>query len=364
MNTETMNNPTATPKRTSTGAMVLFVLAALGISGLILIGHVVAWNLEQTAIADESYAVLGNAGKVWFPVQALLVAILCGIGVAVSKSVFRPMYRKWLIATLITLPAFALRLLGPNQDQVGAAIQIVIALAGAAGVLLFNRKNVRFNGRALFALTIVPLGIWPFLLWGALGSGTDILLNLLAGLALGLLAASLAVITDSNYFLNGLAIGTLLAILGSALGYDGSQLLLLIVLPAFGFALTYVAESLLATTLAVGLLAAAPLIFIDPTELTIVLGDLLPWALKASFLMMGLGLLIGFAAWIALRGRMRGAGSGGGASGFPVLAPVVAWGLALVLYGFFGLHGFSGDRLFVSPQRSGRSLTGDNHFRP
>ena len=33
--------------------------------------------------------------------------------------------------------------------------------------------------------------------------------------------------------------------------------------------------------------------FIDPTELTIVLGDLLPWAIKASFLMMGLfGIII------------------------------------------------------------------------
>ncbi len=176
-----MNTPMTAPKRTSTGAILLFVVAAIGISALILIGQVVAWNLEQGAIADESYAVLGNAGKIWFLAQALILAILCGIGVAVSKSVFRPVYRNWLIAALITLPAFVLRFLGPNQDQFGAAIQILITLLGAVGVLSFNRREVRFDGRALFALTIVPLGVWPFLLWGALGSGTDIVLNLLAG---------------------------------------------------------------------------------------------------------------------------------------------------------------------------------------
>ncbi len=240
-----------------------------------------------------------------------------------------------------------LRFLGPNNDQVGALLQIVIASLGAVVILIFNRRSLRFDRRVLFALTIVPFGIWPFLLWGALGSGTDILLNLLAGLAFGLLAASLIVVTESNYFLNGLGIGTLLAILGSAIGYDGGQLLLIVVLPSFGFVLSYLAESFAASTLAVGLLAAAPLIFIDPTELTIVLGDLLPWALKAAFLMMGLGLLIGLVAWIFLRRREAANVATPSSLTVPVFVPVGAWALAILLYGFLGLHGFSGDRLFV-----------------
>ena len=314
---------------------------------MIIIGQLVVWNLEQSAIADETFATLANAGKIWFLAQAAIIAVLCGIGVAVSRSVFRPVYRNWLIAALITLPAFVLRFLGPNNDQVGALLQIIIAALGAMVILIFNRRSLRFDRRVLFALTIVPFGIWPFLLWGALGSGTDILLNLLAGLAFGLLAASLIVTTDSNYFLNGLGIGTLLAILGSAIGYDGGQLLLIFVLPSFGFVLMYVAESLAATTLAVGLLAAAPLILIDPTELTIVLGDLLPWALKAAFLMLGLGLLIGLVAWIFLRGRASTDVVTAPIPSMSIFVPVAAWALALLLYGFLGLHGFSGDRLFV-----------------
>ena len=289
----------------SGGAITLFILAAAGMSALIALGQIVVWNLEQTAIADESLGMLANAGKVWFPIQALVIAALSGIGVAVSKSLFRPVYRSWLWAALLTLPAWGLQFLGPNDDQLGAVIQIVLAAAAGAAVLLFRPRPRKGDGRLPLALLIAPLGIWPFLLWGALGSGTDTVLNLLAGLAFGLLAGSLIVTTETNYFLSGLGTAVLLAILGSAWGYDGGQLLLLIVLPAYGFVLSYLAPSLAATSLGVGLLAAAPLVFIDPTELTIVLGDLLPWALRASFLMTGLGLLIGLLAWIAWRGAWK-----------------------------------------------------------
>lgn len=325
----------------SGGAVLFFVLAAVGISLLIFLGHIVAWNLEQTAIADESLASLASAGKIWFVIQAVLLAVLAGIGTAVSKSPFRAAYRSWLIAALITAPALLLRFLGPNDDQLGAAIQIVIGIVAGAVVLLINRRQAGFDRRVLFALAIVPLGIWPFLLWGALGSGTDILMALLAGLAFGFLAVTLMVNTQGNYFLNGLGIGVTLAILGSAYGYDGGQMLLLVVLPAFGFVASYVVGSLAASTALVGLLAAAPLMFIDPTELTIVLGDLLPWAIKASFLMMGLGLLIGLVAWLALRSRSTAS------TRFPVYPAVIAWALAIGVYGVFGLHGFAGDRLFV-----------------
>ena len=333
----------------STGAITLFVVASLGISAMIVVGHVVAWNLEQTAIADESFRALGNAGKVWFLVQAAAVAVLAGIGVAVSKSVFRPVYRSWLVAALVTLPAWSLRFVGPNNDQVGASLQILICLVAAAIVLLLrlNRRPTSSHGHMLLALAIVPLGIWPFLLWGALGSGTDTLLHLLVGRACGLLAAALFVTTDSHYFLKGLGIGVLLAILGSSIGYDGGQLLLLVVLPAYGFVLAYIAASLPASTLAVGLLAAAPLVFIDPTELTIVLGDLLPWAMKASFLMLGLGLLISLVAWLLFRSAWRNTGGNLPAAKVHVSIPVVLWAAALAVYGFFGLHGFSGDCLFV-----------------
>ena len=330
---ETTNKPSRT-------AVFLFVLAAFAIAALIFIGQTIAWFLEQNALASESFAALGKAGIIWFLAQAFILALACGIAVAVSKSIFRPVYRTWLIASLITLPALGMRFLGPNNDQVGAFLQILLGLIGGAAVLIIRKREFKFDRRSLFALAIVPLGIWPFLLWGSLGSGTDIILNLLAGLAFGLLVSSLVVTTERNRFLNGLGLGVLVAILASSFGYDGGQLLLIVVLPMFGFALVDVAPSAAATTLGFGLLAAAPLIFIDPTELTIVLGDLLPWAMKASFLMMGLGLLISLLVCLGSRWSHRPAFN-------PLIASILTWALAFIVFGFFGQHGFYGDRLFV-----------------
>jgi subtilisin family serine protease len=337
---ETMNNLSPLKEKAKGSTIFLFVLAGIAIFLFVFVGGSAAWFLEQNAIASESLAVLGKAGIVWFLAQAFILALACGIAVAVSKSIFRSVYRTWMIASLITLPALGLRFLGPNNDQVGAFIQILIGLVGGVAVLLYRRLVFRFDRRSLFALAIVPLGIWPFLLWGAFGSGTDIILNLLAGLAFGLLVASLVVTTESNTFLNGLGLGVLIAILGSAYGYDGGQLLLIVVLPMFGFALVEFASSVSALAVGIGLLAAAPLIFIDPTELTIVLGDLLPWAMRASFSMLGLGILVSLAVWIGRKWVQS-------VTFNPLIASILTWGLAVVVYGFFGLHGFYGDRLFV-----------------
>jgi subtilisin family serine protease len=326
--------------KTPRAAIAFFVVAAFALYILILAGQSLAWFLEQTAIESESLASLAEAGKVWFLAQALLLAIICGVGYVFSKSLFRPIYKSWLIGALITLPALGLRFLGPNNDQVGAFLQILIGLIGGSAVLFLRRSQFDLDRRLWLALTIAALGVWPFLLWGALGSGTDALLNIFAGLAFGFLTANLVIPTGRNYFLDGLGIGVLLAILGSAYGYDGGQLLLLAVLPTFGFALVKIASSIAAMTLGVGLLAAAPLVFIDPTELTLVLGDLLPWAEKAAVLMMALGVLIGLILWIGNRWTKLPRPD-------QRLAAVLTSGLAILIYVFFGQHGFYGDRLFV-----------------
>ncbi len=328
------------PRKSSTGAILLFLLAAFALSAFIFIGQFLAWFLEQNAIASGTLAVLSHADWVWFLAQTFLIASMCGLAFKFSKSVFRDVYRSWMIAALITLPALTLRFLGPNDDQAGAFLQILIGLIGGFALLVYSKRTLRADRRALTAFALAPLGVWPFLLWGAFGSGTDILLNLAAGLAFGLLAASLVTVTESHRLVNGLGIAVLLAILGSGFAYDGGQLLLIIVLPALGFALPDFASSAAATTVAVGLWAAAPLVFIDPTELTIILGDLFPWAMKASFLMMGLGLLLGLALWIGNRWTNRPALH-------PLSASILTWGLAAAIYGFFGLHGLYGDRLFV-----------------
>jgi subtilisin family serine protease len=334
---------TDVPLKPSATAVALFLVAVLALSIVVFLGQTVSWVMEQTALTSFSLDSLSVSGTVWFVIQAVVVLLVSGLCFGLSRGPLRPIYRGWLVGCLVTLPAFLLRFLGPNNDQFGALGQIAIGLLAGGAILFVRRRSLDFSWKpALVALGIVPLAIWPFLVWGAVGSPSDIALDLLAGLALGFLAAVLVTRTTHNFLLDGLGIGTLLLILGTAFGYDGGQLLLMVILPSFGFAVAALAPSVPALTVGLGLVAAAPLIFIDPTELSIILGDLFPWALRATFLMAANGLLIGLGLWAL--GKWSGRPK---AWVIPAALASAVWVGAFLVHLVFGLPGFHGDQLFV-----------------
>lgn len=336
---------TETTSSRSTLATVLFLLFAPTLFCGTLAYHFVLWFMEQMALATGSAAVLAQSGLAGLAIQAVSLSLVIGLLWFFTRDDrYRPVYAGWLGAALVGFPAIGLRLLGPNNDQVGALGQMVIALIGAGIALFLRRGKFTWQPGAIPAgLLVAAIGMTPLAVWGALGSPGDALLQLLAGLAFGLLAAALFSASTENGFLDGLGIGVLLALLGSALGYDGGQLILLGLLPPFAFALSALAPSTAAASIATGLLAAAGLMFFDPTELTIVLGDLGGIAFQAVAIAIGLGWLVGGLAWGArklLGGQpwaKTAAGIGAGA----------AWVLVFALYFFAGNRGFYGDRLFV-----------------
>src|SRR3972149_4737274 len=137
-----------------------------------------------------------------------------------------------------------------------------------AAVVVTRVRNIRIERKSAnvsLAFFLAAFGVAPFAINGALGSPTDAILSLLAGLSFGLLAARLMESTTGNKFLDAFGIGTVL-------GYDGAQLILLAILPSFAFAIATVMPSRVAAAILTGLLAAAGLIFFDPTALTIGLG--------------------------------------------------------------------------------------------
>jgi subtilisin family serine protease len=242
-----------------------------------------------------------------------------------------------------------LRLPGPNNDQLGSIAQIVICLIGA-GVVMLTRRNknkIEWDRASLpFGLVIAAVGFLPFAIFGSFGSLGDAFLSLIASLSFGFLAATLIESTTGNLLLDGVGIGAALALLGSAIGCDGSQLLLLAILPSFAFAISAVMPSKFAAGAAVSLLAFAGLALFDPTELTIVLGDIAGVAVKASGIVIVIGV---FTSLIALILRFVT----GAASGARVKRAVgwagagVAWLVVITVFFMFGNPGNYGDRLFV-----------------
>ena len=338
----------AQPKNRSTAALVLFVLFALLTPLCTLAYHFGLWYLGQLAIASGSFGSLKWGTPIGLAVQGFILLVIFGVLYYFTKDErFKPVYAGWLVAALIAFPAVVLFFVGPNNDQLGSVLQIVFCLVTAGIVSLIRKRKIEFKSSQLpLAFLLAALGVAPFAVFGALGSPMDVVLDLLAGLSFGFLSSQLMESTTENKFLDALGIGVLLALLGSVIGYDGSQLILIALLPAFAFAISLLMPSRPAAGLLTGLLAAAGLTFFDPTELTIVLGDLSQLAIRAGLIALGLGLVVGLVA-LVIR-SIRGTGSGSGQNrGVSLVVAVAAWIVILVLFFTVGNRGFYGDRLFV-----------------
>jgi subtilisin family serine protease len=329
----------------SSGALILFIILAFLIPIGLFIYHIVLWFTEQMAIASGSAENLKWAGAIGLAFQGVLVT---GISLSLWRFTtderFKPVYAGWLGAALMAFPGLILRFLGPNNDQLGFILQILICLSAAFTVVRIRRSRIDWrSGSTWLAFFLAAFGVAPFAMFGALGSPTDTVLGLFAGLSLGLLAASLMESTTGNKFLDAFGIGAVLTLLGSAIGYDGAQLILLAILPSFAFAIATVLPSRFAAAILTGLLAAAGLIFFDPTELTILLGDIALVAVRAVLFAAGVGLLVGIIA-LLIQQMTKGPGR------TPVLGlvgAVAAWAAVLILFFTTGNRGFYGDRLFV-----------------
>ncbi len=338
----------AEPRNRSTGALILFLLFAVPMPICLLIYHFILWSTEQTAIASASQANLAWAGLIGLAVQGIiLTGIIAALWRFTTDERFKPVYAGWLGAALVAFPALLLRLLGPNNDQFGSILQILICVIAA--FIVSRARSTKIDWRAgsiSFAFLLAAFGVGPFAVFGAFGALTDAILSLLAGLSFGWLAALFMESTTENHFLDAFGLGALLALLGSAVGYDGAQLILLAILPSFAFAIAALMPSRPAAMILTGLLAAAGLIFFDPTELTIVLGDIFGIALKAVGFAVGLGLVVGLVALIVRFITESGKGSSvTRALGW--VGAVAAWAIVLILFFADGHHGFYGDRLFV-----------------
>jgi subtilisin family serine protease len=347
-NSNQPEQPKVEPRNRSTGALILFLVFAIPMPICLGVYHFVLWSMEQTAIASGSFAYLDWSEPIGLAVQAVLMGgIIAALWHFTKDDRFKPVYAGWLGAALMAFPALLLRFLGPNNDQLGAIYQIVTCLVALVIVLRVRKIQMDWKaGNLPVALLLAAFGVAPFAVFGAFGSPTDVLLDLLAGLSLGLLAAVLMESSTGNKFLDAFGIGAVLALLGSAIGYDGAQLILLALLPSFAFAVAVVMPSRVAGMALVGSLSAAGLIFFDPTELTIVLGDVGTLAVKAGGFALGLGLAVGIIGLVIQLVTESGKGSdtkrllGWVSAG-------IAWLVVIVLFITSGNPGFYGDRLFV-----------------
>src|SRR5687768_1032377 len=203
------------PMNRSAGALVLFLFIALLMPISLLGYHLILWFTEQTAITSGSQAQLEWAGLIGLAMQGLILTVVIAVLWWFSTDLrFKPVYAGWLVASLMAFPGLLLRLLGPNNDQLGYIIQIFMCVIPA---VLAARARGRTSDQGNISLTFLfaAFGVGPFAVLGAFGSPTDVILSLLAGLSFGWFATMLMESTTENLFLDTLGIGAVLALLGS-----------------------------------------------------------------------------------------------------------------------------------------------------
>lgn len=351
-----------TPKPTNDLAGKLFAVLLFG--WIVVIGtavQAIGWLAEQFAVA------IGTPWPSWSrPVVALGFAVCMLLPTLLLVRWHNPRYRAvfqlWSTTAVYALLLVPTRLAPPNAAFTANLLQIGLTLLFGLVVRQRFRRFGRIRSHSAapqstsLAWLLAALTLFGWFIWGAPGSLADIVLNAVAALAFGWLAGlllhacfqQLADTSDRtgwNITLGGFAAGAALLIMAGNFGFNGMQLVQIVLLPAAGWLLAAVANRRVITTF-ITLAVAIPAIFVDPDELSLVLNlgsrDVAGWALIALAVSLGMTLLLGLLLF-ALRGRLARVEAGWGWR----LTAVSAWVIVAIIFVIVGQPGLYGDRLFV-----------------
>lgn len=364
-------------------AVVAAVLTGCWAVGVTVLCQSAGWLVEQVLL------LLGLAAVAWqWPVVAVLNAVLVLVPVLLlatlpRSAAVRAAGRAWLAAVVALALLGALRAVPIGAHELYLLVTALVAGLLAVALRLRNRRRPgapdpdpdaeATTGRpgwpaAVPAFAVGVLMLLPWLWVGALGGAAETVCALAAAVAVGLLAGA---VLDRLFWAayrvegggrpvrtvlaGGLVAGVALLLIGAGTGHSGTQLALLVTLPAAAFALAAVQQFAFragrpGAPAAVAWLVApvvfGPLAFADPEEISLLLAmgrDVPYWVAVATVVSLAAGLVLGLGyGAVALTRR-------GGVARRPVAAATV---LVLVLaaaavYTGPGRPGFYGERLFV-----------------
>lgn len=373
MNASEMNTNESQTTKQGCGPVVLFVFASLWVillSGLDLFVH---WSIEQTLFenAHGIYDFRWIFQAIYASLMILSIFLLVHF---VKIPRLKITFRLWLVGSVFAAVCIPLRFIPLTAQQQTSLIQIGL-LAIAIFVTLFFRKKrteelstpVPTQNYGLIALVVALMAV-SWVLFGALGSWEDTLLNLVSGVLFGILSSLWIYdfllnytqhrdrdLRVSDFLLDGFVIFLFLLIMTAGLSINGSQVVMVITLPITGWLLAAVSVLSQGTrgkgVWGVGIIAAAafslPLIWFDMDELFLLIsstpGETFEWASQSawfSFLVAVMAVIIIMINFKGFKNLMLPAWLN------PVLVGVSIAALGVV-YFVFGQVGWYGEKSFV-----------------
>lgn len=304
--------------QTGKGCGILLLVGFMSLWVIVLAGIdlFASWILEQTLF--QSSVGIGDIRWVIHLVCFLLIFLpMLVLNFTVKNPRMKLAFRLWMLASilgLLTVPMKMLYLTAQNQT---AILQIASMGLILLALVMFKKPGLSAkpassslprSGMTGLAVTLAAAVLLPWLLWGALGSVVDTILELLVGAVFGLLVVQLAFpqylnrvhtpdreLRISDFILDGFILFIFLLILVAGLAHNGSQIMLVITVPICGWVLAALSiggigrkgHGKLAVGLIVAVALAAPLLFFDMDELSLIIGngdgEVLSWALKAAW---------------------------------------------------------------------------------
>lgn len=360
-NNDHMKEDTSSEKM---GCLQVFLFSAMAAWIILstLVTQVITWVIEQDLSAGQPGMDARWLILLFYGLVLLFPAVLIWI---MGKSLpNRRFFGGFSMAAGFVLLVAPARLAGITSAQRTGGL-LIAGMVVFLVVLFFimPRRSSSWQGTAL-ALLFGALAGYPWLLWGALGSAVDVVLNTACALLFGIAASRVLVfiflreqertISKTTLLLEGFAASLILSVMSTGLGVNGNTGFLLLTLPPLGWGLAglyrqsagangRVSSNTPALALLTGLAAFWPTAFVDPDEMAAALsmsaGELAQWAYLASVIGLVIALFAGLALGVQRRDIRRSA----------ALAGVVAaaWLGAAVIYLFPGQPGLYGERLFV-----------------
>lgn len=361
-------------KKTEWAGILVTVLLLMWVSGCALLtqfGALVV-SAEPGAFLQRSDVTAAQIFASAAVIQGLALLLpLLPLALLWRASRYRAALRAWLGATIFLLLLAPARLLPPTASQLLLFAQIVLALLFVLGLWLQTGQRALMERAASNAVALAILcGILltlPWLAWGALGSLTDVVLGILNAGAFALAATMLlkrvwlrGMAEDSrgagwDMALGGFVAGAMLLVMGSAIGFNGTQLWFMLPLAALGWLVMVLAHTNFQTPrnwndialfALMAIVAGAPMLLLDPKAGILVAviggGELLVYVLGATALMVLGAWMLGVLLFI-LRNRLMAWRS----ARFAWVGAGAAAALALLLYFVGGQPGLYGDQVFV-----------------
>ena len=347
------------------------VLIGVGLAAMAVGGAAAGWGVEQITLLTS-----GDLSAGAWPVVALATGAASAGQAALLAFVprspaVRATGRAWLLAAGAATAMILLRVVPAVQHELYLALLTLVA--GAAALALRRRRGAAPGaGAARWPAVAAGLAVaLPWLWVGALGGLLETVLAITAAAAVGALAAG---ILDGAFWrvyatgpvrlvlLGGTVAGLVLLLLGAATGQSGGHLAQVLVLPPLGYALAALyalsaragaaagpgLEAAVGPGVAalVGVAAFAPLAFVDPQEVTLLLAtarDVPAWTGIAAVSSWAVALLAGAVyavAWARRRSPVPRRRVGAAAAAVLLVA-------AVAVYAGPGQPGLHGERLFV-----------------